>query len=130
MAKMQRGCGSVICLLGVFLLLLAGSVQATTWNEPWHEEVMLASDSFVKVRIIEVRDTGCKAEVLKFLGGATLPKQFELAGFSKLSLTSFSSAGHEVRMPFQIDQTYYLFVTRSPKTNAYQIPTPTRDGPG
>jgi hypothetical protein len=72
MAKMQRGCGSVICLLGVLLLLLAGSVQATTWNEPWHEEVMLASDSFVKVRIIEVRDTGCKAEVLKFLAGGRL----------------------------------------------------------
>lgn len=123
---MLRQCSSALRLFSALLVLgLAGTATATTWNEPWHEEVMLASESFVKVRIIEVRESGCKAEVLKSLGGVALPSQIELAGFSKLSLTSVSSASHEVRMPFQVDQIYYLFVAKNPQANTYQIPTPT-----
>src|SRR5215813_13106342 len=113
-------------LIGVACFLaIAGTARATTWNEPWHEEVMQASDSFVKLRIIEIVESGCRAEVLKLLGGEAVPVQIQLAGFSKLSLTSMSSGSDELRLPFRADQVYYVFLKKNPRTNAYQIPTPT-----
>ena len=103
----------------------ATNVQATTWDEPWHEEVMRRSDSFVKVKVTENIGPRFKADVLQFLGGIKTPEQIELEGFSLLRVMSTSSHSHELRLPFQVGQTYYVFIKKSEKTNFYQIPTPT-----
>ena len=105
--------------------MFATNAQATTWDEPWHEDVMRHSDSFVKVKISENTGPRFKADVLQFLGGIKTPEQIELEGFSLLRVMSTSSHSHELRLPFQVGQTYYLFIKKSEKTNAYQIPTPT-----
>src|SRR5688572_9017629 len=105
--------------------LLATNVQATTWDEPWHEDVMRNSDSFVKVKVTGNISPRFKADVLQFLGGIKTPDQIELEGFSQLRVMSTSSHSHELRLPFQVGQTYYVFIKKSEKTNFYQIPTPT-----
>lgn len=107
-------------------VLIAHPTNATTWDEPWHDEVMRVSESFVKVKITATTSSGVKAEVIKFLAGVRTPDQIELSGYSKLSLTSTSSGGaDELRLPFAPGQTYYLFIKKSEKGNTYQIPTPT-----
>ena len=103
----------------------ATNARATTWDEPWHEEVMRNSDSFVKVKVTGSTGPRFKADVLQFLGGIKTPEQIELEGFSQLRVMSTSSHAHELRLPFQVGQIYYLFIKKSEKTNAYQIPTPT-----
>jgi hypothetical protein len=125
-AKAQSGSSFILRLVILCCCLLLGcTVRATTWNEPWHEEVMGTSDSFVKVRITEVEGSSCKAEVLKFLGGMKLPQQIDLAGYSILNLTSTSSFADELRSPFRAGDICYVFLKKDLKTNKYQIPTPT-----
>lgn len=104
---------------------IAHSVRATTWNEPWHDEVMRHSESFVKVKVTENQGSRVKAEVIKFLAGARTPEQIELRGYARLTLISSSSSNDELRLPFTPGHIYYLFIKKSEKTNTYQIPTPT-----
>ena len=101
------------------------NVQATTWDEPWHEDVMRNSDSFVKVKITGNMGPRFKADVLEFFGGVKTPEQIELEGFSQLRVMSTSSHSHELRLPFHVGQIYYVFIKKSEKTNTFQIPTPT-----
>ena len=105
--------------------IIAHTARATTWDEPWHEEVMRNSDSFVKVKVTENQGSRIKADVIKLLAGANTPQQIELDGFSRLRLLSISSASDELRPPLRPGQAYYLFIKKAEKTNAYQLPTPT-----
>jgi hypothetical protein len=105
--------------------VIAHEAGATTWNEPWHDEVMRNSESFVKVKITANQGSEAKADVIKFLAGLRTPEQIELKGFSRLAITSTSSGADEVRMPFAPGQIYYLFIKKSEKENTYRIPTPT-----
>ena len=104
---------------------IAHSARATTWDEPWHDEVMRNAESFVKVKVTENQGSWVKAEVIKFLAGARTPEQIELRGYSRLIVTSTSSHADELRLPFTPGHIYYLFIKKSEKTNTYQIPTPT-----
>jgi hypothetical protein len=116
---------SLLILLFVGFII-AHDARATTWDEPWHDEVMRTSESFVKVRITENQGSAAKAEVIKFLAGERTPAQIELRGYSKLVVGSTSSgSSYELRLPFVPGQVYYVFIKKSEKTNAYQIPTPT-----
>ena len=44
--------------------IVAQDVRATTWDEPWHDEVMRNSDSFVKVKITANEGSLAKAELM------------------------------------------------------------------
>lgn len=114
-------------LLTILLLFLSATVtaRATTWDEPWHENVLKNTDSFVKVRVVENQGPRAKAEVVKFIAGIQTPQQLELAGFSMLRLMSTSSGDHGPQLSLKPGQVYYLLVKKEEKTNAYQIPTPT-----
>lgn len=114
---------TLLFMLGTFNL--GQPAHATTWDEPWHEDVMRNSDSFVKVKVTGNVGSRFKADVLQFLGGIKTPEQIELEGFSLLRVMSTSSQAHELRLPFLVGRTYYIFIKKSEKTNAYQIPTPT-----
>jgi len=105
--------------------IIAHPARATTWDEPWHDDVIRHSESFVKVKVTANQGSVAKAEVIKFLAGERTPVQIELRGYSRLMLTSTSSSNDELRLPFTPGQIYYLFIKKSEKTNTYQIPTPT-----
>ncbi len=126
MIKLRAGVGFVLRLVILsFALLFAGTVGATTWNEPWHEQVMSISDSFIKVKITDAQPSGCKADVLKLLGGVQVPERIELAGYSGLTIFSTSGDTDELRLPFRVGEIYYLFVKKNSATEKYQLPTPT-----
>lgn len=108
-----------------FCFVIAHDARATTWDEPWHDEVMRGSESFVKVKITANEGSVVKAEVIKFLAGKQTPAQIELRGYWRLTLGSVSSDTSELRLPFAPGQIYYVFIKKSDKANAYQIPTPT-----
>ena len=40
--------------------IIAQPARATTWDEPWHDEVMRNSESFVMVKIIENQGSGVR----------------------------------------------------------------------
>ena len=106
-------------------LAITHHTRATTWDEPWHDEVIRGSDSFVKVKITADQGSVVKAEVLKFLAGERTPQQIELKGYWRLVLGSVSSDTSELRLPFAAGQIYYVFIKKSEKENTYKIPTPT-----
>lgn len=115
-----------LLLFSIFACLItAQTAQATTWDEPWQEEVTRNSDSFVKVKITESQGPKAKADVIKLLGGVQTPQQIELDGFSRLRVLSISSGSGELSLPFQPGQVYYLFIKKGEKPNSYQLPTPT-----
>ncbi len=99
--------------------------RATTWDEPWHDEVIRGSDSFVKVKITADQGSVIKAEVVKFLAGERTAQQIELRGYWRLMLGSVSADTSELRSPFVAGQIYYVFIKKSEKGNSYRIPTPT-----
>ncbi len=105
--------------------VFAHNVRATTWDEPWHDEVIRGSDSFLKLKITADQGSVVKAEVIKFLAGERTPQQIELKGYWRLVLGSVSSDTSELRSPFVAGQIYYVFIKKSEKGNTYQIPTPT-----
>ena len=92
--------------------VIAHDVRATTWDEPWHDEVMRGSESFVKVKITANEGSVVKAEVIKFLAGKQTPAQIELRGYWRLTLGSVSSDTSELRLPFAPGQITSL--SRSP----------------
>lgn len=113
-------------LLFLTILFTVSFVKATTWNEPWQEEVVKNADSFVKARITESGEKAISAEIIKQLGGDSVPAKFDISGYSSLNLVSFSSASHELAPPFRAGQIYYLLLKKSPKNDgSYQIATPT-----
>ena len=109
-------------LIVLFLcFIIAHDVRATTWDEPWHDEVMRNSESFVKVKILASQGPEIKAEVIKFLAGVRVPAQIELRGYSLLNITSTSSAAGELHSPFQAGQIYYVFIKKSEKTPVKEL---------
>lgn len=111
---------------GVLILVLVStlSASATTWNEPWHDEVVRLADIFVKVHITEASDSRSTAKVLKLLGGVESSSSITIKGFSKLQLGSMS-ATDELSLPFKVGNEYYLLVQRDAKSNSYRLATPT-----
>jgi len=114
-------------LLTILLLFLSATItaRATTWDEPWHEDVLKNADSFVKVKVFENQGARARVDVIKLIAGTQTPHQIELTGFSMLRLTSTSSGDHGPELLLKPGQVYYLLIKRDEKTNAYQISTPT-----
>ncbi len=108
----------------LFCLITSQAAQATTWNEPWQDEVIRLSDSFIKVEITENKGSQATADVVKLLAGSETPKTIVLKNYSALQLISLSDKG-ELGLPFKIGGSYYLFVKKDVKGQFYQIPTPT-----
>lgn len=111
-------------ILGI-ILLASLQVTATTWNEPWHEEVVRLSDIFVKVKITETSESRATAVIVKDLGGTDTGRSITIQGFSNLQIGSTSGHTHELDLPFKVGNEYYLLLKRDAKSERYQLPTPT-----
>lgn len=109
----------------VFMLLAFGHAYATTWNEPWQDDVVRLADVFLKVRITSVSEFRAAGDVVKVLAGEEPGKSVIIEGYSQLAIGSMT-VGHnrELHLPFKIGSEYYILVKRGPK-GTYQLPTPT-----
>jgi hypothetical protein len=111
---------------GILAVIIIASlkISATTWNEPWHDEVVRLADVFVRVQITESSGSRATGKVVKLLGGIAPGDSITIKGFSKLELESISDQD-ELSLPFKVGDEYYLLVKRDTKTGYYQLPTPT-----
>jgi hypothetical protein len=110
------------------LVLPAGTSVRTTWDEPWHEEVVKNADSFVLARVIAVDEGRQSAmfRVVRSLAGVDVTPVFTVDGFCLLRLMSYSS-GHEPRLPrsFHPGAEVYLFLRIASDGRSYEFATPT-----
>ena len=108
------------------LTLLALSpidVSATTWDEPWMDEVIAGSASFVRVTVTAQRANEVEVKVTRHLAGTTTPSDIKLVGYSLLSMGGASLP--ETSFPFHAGSDYYLFLEKADEGAGYRIATPT-----
>jgi len=111
-------------LVMLCFLTTSFSAQATTWDEPWQEQVVQDADCFVLARIQACdRKQGATLHILKKLAGSDLTEEVSLDSFSLLHLCSRSgNEGPEFR--FDVGDTTYFFLKQT-KPGHYSIATPT-----
>jgi hypothetical protein len=108
------------------VLCLAPAVWATTWDEPWMDDVIRDAESLLKVSVIEVKPDAAKVRVLKLLAGAKTPDEFSITSYVKLRISSATSgATGELQLPFAEKQDFYVFVKKAKGIDEYLIATPT-----
>ena len=108
------------------LLLFAGSrsALATTWDEPWHEQVVKNADYFVLAKVISSdAKSGITATIIRPLAGSSLAGTIKITAFCLLNICS-SSAGHGPEFPLEKADTCYFFLKKN-TTGNYSIATPT-----
>jgi len=112
-------------LLLTAFCLLSFAGFATTWDEPWQEEIFKNSDTFVKLRVLNCdEEKGFEAEIIENIAGATLPQRIKVNDFFLLNLTSMSG-GHGPEFHFKTDSVYYFFLKAGKQEGEYAMSTPT-----
>jgi hypothetical protein len=105
-----------------------GTPVRTTWDEPWHEEVVKEADAFVLARVVSVdeRRQAAVCKVVRPLGGADVTPLFKVDGFCLLRLMSYSSGvDPKLSKAFHPGAELYLFVKLARDGLSYEIATPT-----
>jgi hypothetical protein len=106
------------------VLLLAPAAWATTWDEPWQDEIIRKADTLVKAEVLANDGKSVNLKVVETLAGADVPEKVTVEGFSLLRLTSISSAD-ETKFPFKKGQSYYFFLTKKKDGKTWAVATPT-----
>jgi len=110
-----------IVLLLVCLTIINSSF-ATTWDEPWADEVIKQSSSFVLAQVVSCNaDSGVSIRIIKTLSGKVLSDSIFISDFYLLSLCSSSGDGPEFHIP--VVDSCYFFITQN-KEGKYCIATP------
>ncbi len=109
----------------LFLCLIPITVGATTWNEPWQEQIIREADSFVKAQVLKNED-GKKLtlKLLKQIAGESVQAEFIVDGFFALRLSSVSG-GHGPGFGLKPGNTYFLFLKKGKTGQTWMLPTPT-----
>ena len=85
------------CFLICLTVFFATLANATTWDEPWQEEILVKSESMVLLRIDSINNAkGIWATVIRNIAGAPIKGSIHIDGFFALRLTSYSG-GHGFR---------------------------------
>jgi hypothetical protein len=115
----------LLTLSAVLALGAASTVLGTTWNEPWHEDVVKNAESFVKLEVTSRDETrSFKGKVLAHLAGEKTPAEITVDRFYMLNLTSTSS-GHGPELRFNVGFTGYFFLKKAKEGESFAIATPT-----
>jgi hypothetical protein len=109
----------------LLILCLIQAACATTWDEPWMEDVIRDADAFVKADVVSSGERRFSARRLKQLAGVDIPEKFEVVGFSMLEIKSTSGESGETALRFNPELDYYLFLKRADKPGEFHIATPT-----
>lgn len=100
--------------------LTAASIPAfgSTWNEPWHDEVLRTADTFLLAKVVDNRQgRKCELEVLEHLAGDPVDGDVTVQGYHRL----VDDPGNGC--PLTHGERYYLFLQQDGKR--YRMPTPT-----
>ncbi|MXN90664.1 hypothetical protein GR160_05450 [Flavobacterium sp. Sd200] len=105
----------------VFVFVVT-SLSATTWDEPWQDEIIKKSQHFIYAKVISATDSLVVVEVQKSFG-KSIKGKIIIDSFFLLNLCS-SSGGHSPEFMFEKGQEGYFFLKQTEK-GSYAIPTPT-----
>jgi hypothetical protein len=109
------------------LFLLIGNIcaaQTSTWDEPWHEQVVKGADTFIlaKIKAVDARK-GLTVDVLRPLGGSTIKGTLRITDFYALSICgTLGSSPPGFR--FRTSDTCYFFLKKT-APDTYSMATPT-----
>jgi hypothetical protein len=112
----------------LFLLILTiistiGRSYATTWDEPWDDQVIKDASSFVLAKVVACDpEKGISIQIIKTIGGNKLLSSLIISDFYLLTLCSGSGGGGEFHT--SIVDSCYFFITRN-NEGKYCIATPT-----
>jgi hypothetical protein len=110
-------------LLIIFIIRLNSSLFATSWDEPWHDEVVKNADSFVFAKINSF-DTkkGLDITIIRTISGTKIAGSIKISNFYLLHFTSIS--GENDFFHFSDVNEAYFFIKKDVNGN-YCIATPT-----
>ncbi|GAA4361587.1 hypothetical protein GCM10023185_28750 [Hymenobacter saemangeumensis] len=113
----------LIFLIAAFVAASFCPAAATTWDEPWHSQVVKAADSFIMAKIgASDEHKGITATVIQTLGGAPITGKIQINDFYLLNMCSSSGHGPELHMGDA--DTCYFFLKKN-AAGTYSLPTPT-----
>lgn len=107
----------------ILFLLISPSAKATTWDEPWQDEIIKNSEYFVYAEVIKNDHIkGTTINILKSICGKELSGEILISDFYLLHLCSYSD-GHGPEFQFDKEENYYFFLAINEDGN-YCISTP------
>lgn len=108
----------------IALLFTTLTAFATTWDEPWHEDVVKGAEHFVLAKVVDSESSeAITVAVVKTLAGPSVEGEIEINGFYALELCSWSD-GHGPEFHFDGVDECYFFIRKNDKGH-YSIATPT-----
>lgn len=110
-------------LLIVSLIASWTFTHATTWDEPWHDEVVKNADSFVFAEIQSFDEQVVKIKIIRSLAGVPLSGEIEITNYYLLNICS-TSGGHGPEFHFENVKQCYFFLKKNDKEQ-FCLATPT-----
>ena len=132
--SIKSHCTRTALFMGALILLtIPMQVFASTWDEPWHRDVVAKADSFGRYELISATPTRAVFKEILHLAGAQTGANVEIDGFygTLTSQTTIVGPGGRVvddewSLTFRNPGTqYYLFLQKAPSGNTWRIATPT-----
>jgi hypothetical protein len=115
---------SVLFLCFAFSALAFG----TTWDEPWHKDVVAKADTFGLYEAVSSTGRHAIFKKVQTFAGAATEESVEVDGFYGLSLTTTSTFSPGIdddwAGTFRNGSRYYLFLKKAPAGNTWKIATP------
>ena len=99
-----------LLMASLLCISLAEAAPGATWDEPWHEQVVRDSDTFIKARVTACEPSKLTLKTLKRLAGADVPDSLVVDEFSMLHLGS-RLGGHDDELDFKlaVGEDWYFF---------------------
>jgi hypothetical protein len=109
-------------------LAFSAPAYATTWDEPWHKDVVAKADSFGLYEAVSANPSHAVFKKVQSLAGVVTGETVDVDGFYGLTVTSTSSFSPGVDgdwvSTFRTGRRYYLFLKKAPAGNTWKIATP------
>jgi len=113
-------------LLFLFVLTTTLSIDnsyATTWDEPWADQVIKGASSFILAKVVSCdAEKGISIQIIKTVSGKEIKDNLVISDFYLLHICS--SSGHEGEFHTSKIDSCYFFITQN-KEGKYCIATPT-----
>lgn len=111
-----------LILICAFCFIFSNS-WATTWDEPWQDQVIKEADHFVFAKILSSDEhKGISIEIVKSIAGKELKGKINITDFYLLYLCS-NTEGHGPEFNFEEIKECYFFIKKN-KNGKYCIATP------
>lgn len=107
------------------LALLASQAHASTYDEPWQEEVLREADALVKLRIVRGSETEAQFERLEQLAGQAVPERGSIDRFAGMNVTSTSSMASGFPLLLNDGDEGYFTLGKTDDAARWSIATPT-----